>query len=151
MKVVIALGSNLGNREENIELAVAELNKIIDVTHLSTLYETDPVGGPQQPDYLNAVLIGESELAPQELLKTALSIESKLGRVREVRWGARTIDIDLIVLGELLISSPELEIPHPRAHQRAFVLEPWLEIDPSAQIPGYGSVAQLLSALTTQE
>ncbi len=151
MKVVIALGSNLGNREENIELAVAELNKIIDVTHLSTLYETDPVGGPQQPDYLNAVLIGESELAPQELLKAALSIESKLGRVREVRWGARTIDIDLIVLGELLISSPELEIPHPRAHQRAFVLEPWLEIDPSAQIPGYGSVAQLLSALTTQE
>ncbi|MCX6451271.1 MAG: 2-amino-4-hydroxy-6-hydroxymethyldihydropteridine diphosphokinase [Actinobacteria bacterium] len=149
MKVVIALGSNLGNREENIELAVAELNKIIDVTHLSTLYETDPVGGPQQPDYLNAVLIGESELAPQELLKAALSIESKLGRVREVRWGARTIDIDLIVFGELLISSPELEIPHPRAHQRAFVLEPWLEIDPSAQIPGYGSVAQLLSALTT--
>jgi len=151
MKVVIALGSNLGNREENIELAVAELNKIIDVTHLSTLYETDPVGGPQQPDYLNAVLIGESELAPQELLKAALSIESELGRVREVHWGARTIDIDLIVLGELLISSPELEIPHPRAHQRAFVLEPWLEIDPSAQIPGYGSVAQLLSALTTQE
>jgi len=151
MKVVIALGSNLGNREENIELSVAELNKIIDVTHLSTLYETDPVGGPQQPDYLNAVLIGESELAPQELLKAALSIESELGRVREVHWGARTIDIDLIVLGELLISSPELEIPHPRAHQRAFVLEPWLEIDPSAQIPGYGSVAQLLSALTTQE
>jgi 2-amino-4-hydroxy-6-hydroxymethyldihydropteridine diphosphokinase len=151
MKVVIALGSNLGNREENIELAVAELNKIIDVTHLSTLYETDPVGGPQQPDYLNAVLIGESELAPRELLKAALSIESELGRVREVHWGARTIDIDLIVLGELLISSPELEIPHPRAHQRAFVLEPWLEIDPSAQIPGYGSVAQLLSALTTQE
>lgn len=151
MKVVIALGSNLGNREENIELAVAELNKIIDVTHLSTLYETDPVGGPQQPDYLNAVLIGESELAPRELLKAALSIESELGRVREVHWGARTIDIDLIVLGELLISSPELEIPHPRAYQRAFVLEPWLEIDPSAQIPGYGSVAQLLSALTTQE
>ena len=151
MKVVIALGSNLGNREENIELAVAELNKIIDVTHLSALYETDPVGGPQQPDYLNAVLIGESELAPRELLKAALSIESELGRVREVHWGARTIDIDLIVLGELLISSPELEIPHPRAHQRAFVLEPWLEIDPSAQIPGYGSVAQLLSALTTQE
>jgi len=151
MKVVIALGSNLGNREENIELAVAELNKIIDVTHLSTLYETDPVGGPQQPDYLNAVLIGESELAPRELLKAALSIESELGRVREVHWGVRTIDIDLIVLGELLISSPELEIPHPRAHQRAFVLEPWLEIDPSAQIPGYGSVAQLLSALTTQE
>ena len=151
MKVVIALGSNLGNREENIELSVAELNKIIDVTHLSTLYETDPVGGPQQPDYLNAVLIGESELAPRELLKAALSIESELGRVREVHWGARTIDIDLIVLGELLISSPELEIPHPRAHQRAFVLEPWLEIDPSAQIPGYGSVAQLLSALTTQE
>jgi 2-amino-4-hydroxy-6-hydroxymethyldihydropteridine diphosphokinase len=150
MKVVIALGSNLGDRAENISKAVSELNKIIEVTHLSTIYETDPVGGPEQPDYLNAVLIGESELDPADLLTKTLEIESALGRTREVRWGARTLDIDLIVAGDVVINSEFLILPHPRAHERAFVLEPWLEIEPDAVLPGRGSVAALLSQLSIE-
>ena len=151
MKVVLALGSNLGNRESNIELAVSELEKIIEITHLSTLHETAPVGGPKQGDYLNAVLIGESELNPHELLARTSEIETKLGRVREVRNGPRTIDIDLIVFGELQINTPDLELPHPRAHEREFVLAPWLEIDPNAQIPGRSSVAKILAELAVSE
>lgn len=151
MKVVIALGSNLGDRAENISRAVSELNKIIEVTHLSTIYETDPVGGPEQPDYLNAVLIGKSELDPADLLTKTLEIESALGRTREVRWGARTLDIDLIVAGDVVSNSEFLILPHPRAHERAFVLEPWLEIEPDAVLPGRGSVAALLSQLSIEE
>lgn len=151
MKVVIALGSNLGDRAENISKAVSELNKIIEVTHLSTIYETDPVGGPEQPDYLNAVLIGESELDPADLLTKTLEIESALGRTREVRWGARTLDIDLITAGDVVSNSEFLILPHPRAHERAFVLEPWLEIEPDAVLPGRGSVAALLSQLSIEE
>mgnify|MGYP002628548472 CR=1 FL=1 len=144
MKVVIALGSNLGDRDLNISSAVLELAKIIEVTHLSTNYETQPVGGPDQPEYLNAVLLAESALAPHDLLTAMLEIENKLGRTREIRWGARTIDLDLIVAGGEKIKNDLLELPHPRAHERRFVLEPWLEIDPDALIPGKGSVLELL-------
>lgn len=151
MKLVLALGSNLGNRESNIEEAVSELENIIEITHLSTMHETAPVGGPKQGDYLNAVLIGESELTPHELLALTSKIESKLGRVREVRNGPRTIDIDIIVFGEIQINTPDLQIPHPRAHQREFVLAPWLEIDPDAQIPGRTSVAKILAELAVSE
>ena len=151
MKVVLSIGSNLGNREENLSNAVAELNKIIEITHLSTVLETDPVGGPEQPDYLNAILIAECFLDPADLLKKTLEIEKNLGRTREVRWGARTIDIDLIIAGDLVIDSEFLTLPHPRAHERAFVLEPWFEIDPGAEIPGKGRVADLLAELTTEE
>jgi len=151
VKLVLALGSNLGNRESNIGEAVSELENIIEITHLSTMHETAPVGGPKQGDYLNAVLIGESELTPHELLALTSKIESKLGRVREVRNGPRTIDIDIIVFGEIQINTPDLQIPHPRAHQREFVLAPWLEIDPDAQIPGRTSVAKILAELAVSE
>jgi len=151
VKLVLALGSNLGNRESNIEEAVSELENIIEITHLSTMHETAPVGGPKQGDYLNAVLIGESELTPHELLALTSKIESKLGRVREVRNGPRTIDIDIIVFGEIQINTPDLQIPHPRAHQREFVLAPWLDIDPDAQIPGRTSVAKILAELAVSE
>lgn len=151
MKVVLSLGSNLGEREENISQAVAELNKIIEVTHLSTILETDPVGGLEQPDYLNAVLIGESSLDPKELLTKTLEIEKNLGRTREVRWGARTIDIDLIIAGDLIMNTEFLTLPHPRAHERAFVLEPWLEIDPEGEIPGRGRIELLLAELASEE
>ena len=144
MKAVIALGSNLGNRELNIDSAVAEIAKIIEVTHLSTNYETDPVGGPDQPIYLNAVLIAETSIAPHDLLKALLQIESRLGRTREIHWGPRTIDLDLIVYGSEKINTPDLVLPHPRAHERRFVLEPWLEIDPTAELPGAGIVEELL-------
>jgi 2-amino-4-hydroxy-6-hydroxymethyldihydropteridine diphosphokinase len=151
MKIVLALGSNLGDRKSNIDQAISELEKIIEITHLSTMHETAPVGGPKQGDYLNSVLIGESELDPHELLALTSKIETKLGRVRDVRNGPRTVDIDLIVFGELRINTPDLEIPHPRAHEREFVLVPWLEIDPDAQIPGRSSVAKILAELAVSE
>jgi 2-amino-4-hydroxy-6-hydroxymethyldihydropteridine diphosphokinase len=147
MRAVIALGSNLGNRELNIDSAIAELAKIIEITHLSTNHETDPVGGPEQPKYLNAILIAETQLDPHELLISMLEIENKLGRKREIHWGPRTIDLDLIVVGDEVVVSDVLVLPHPRAHERKFVLEPWLEIDPTAQIPGIGLVESILQRI----
>ena len=147
MRAVIALGSNLGNRELNIDSAIAELAKIVEITHLSTNHETDPVGGPEQPKYLNAVLIAETQLDPHELLISMLEIENKLGRKREIHWGPRTIDLDLIVVGDEVVVSDVLVLPHPRAHERKFVLEPWLEIDPTAQIPGLGLVESILQRI----
>ena len=147
MKAVIALGSNLGNRELNIDSAIAELAKVIEITHLSTNHETDPVGGPEQPKYLNAILIAESHLGPHELLATMLDIENKLGRKREIHWGPRTIDLDLIIVEDEVITTNDLVLPHPRAHERRFVLEPWLEIDPTAKLPGYGLVENILQRI----
>jgi 2-amino-4-hydroxy-6-hydroxymethyldihydropteridine diphosphokinase len=147
MKAVIALGSNLGNRELNIDSAIAELAKIIEITHLSTNHETDPVGGPEQPKYLNAVAIADSHLDPRELLIAMLEIENKLGRKRDIHWGPRIIDLDLIIFGNEVIDSEVLVLPHPRAHERKFVLEPWLEIDPAAEIPGLGQVESILQRI----
>jgi 2-amino-4-hydroxy-6-hydroxymethyldihydropteridine diphosphokinase len=147
MKAVIALGSNLGNRELYIDSAVAELAKVIEITHLSTNHETDPVGGPEQPKYLNAIAIAETDLDPRELLIIMLEIENRLGREREVHWGPRTIDLDLIVFGDEVIDSEVLVLPHPRAHERKFVLEPWLEIDPDAYIPGIGEIESILQRI----
>jgi 2-amino-4-hydroxy-6-hydroxymethyldihydropteridine diphosphokinase len=147
MKAVIALGSNLGNRELNIDSAIAELAKIVEITHLSTNHETDPVGGPEQPKYLNAIAIAETELKPEELLIAMLEIENKLGRKREIHWGPRTLDLDLIVFGDEVIDSEILVLPHPRAHERRFVLEPWLEIEPDAYIPGIGKVESILQQI----
>ena len=151
MKVVFALGSNLGDSYSTLESAIEELNHIITVTDASSFIETEPVGGPEQPNYVNAVVIGESEKEPMVLLREALAIENKFGRVREVRWGPRTLDIDLIIAGDHIIESPELELPHPRAHERAFVLEPWCEIDPDAVIPGRGAIQVLLAELHRAE
>jgi 2-amino-4-hydroxy-6-hydroxymethyldihydropteridine diphosphokinase len=147
VKAVIALGSNLGNRELYIDSAVAELAKVIEITHLSTNHETDPVGGPEQPKYLNAIAIAETELDPRGLLIIMLEIENRLGRKREVHWGPRTIDLDLIVFGDEVINSEVLVLPHPRAHERKFVLEPWLEIDPGAYIPGIGEIESILQRI----
>ena len=147
MKAVIALGSNLGNRELNIDSAIAELVKIVEITHLSTNHETDPVGGPEQPKYLNAIAIAETELEPEELLIAMLEIENKLGRKREIHWGPRTLDLDLIVFGDEVIDSEILVLPHPHAHERRFVLEPWLEIEPDAYIPGIGKVESILQQI----
>ena len=151
MKVVIALGSNLpnGNQEPHvmIEAGVAELAKIIEITDLSTIIETEPVGGPEQPNYQNAVLIGESELDPLDLLRQMQKIESEMGRVRDIRWGPRTLDLDLIIAGDIEMQTAELELPHPRAHERTFVLQPWCEIDPDGFIPGKGEIHSLLAAI----
>jgi len=143
MKVVIALGSNLGDREATLIDAINQLAAIITVVKVSTFHETAPVGGPEQPDYLNAVLIGESELEPTELLRKMQEIELAAGRQRIERWGARTLDLDLIAADDLVIESEFLTLPHPRAHERRFVLDPWLEIDSEAYLPGFGEVRLL--------
>ena len=148
MKVVIALGSNLGDSRQLMLSAIEELGKHIPIDSVSTFIETEPVGGVEQPNYLNAVLIGESDLAPTELMNLLLEIEALAGRERIVRWGARTLDLDFIAAEELVLESELLTLPHPRAHERSFVLAPWLEIDPHGFIPGRGQVAALLAGLT---
>ena len=147
MRAVIALGANIGNREENLDCAVALLREATDVIIVSSYYVTAPVGGPEQPDYVNAVCIIESELPALDLLSLLQGIEESLGRVRNERWGPRSIDLDLIQYGGILSTSPELELPHPRAHERRFVLEPWFEIDPNAILINSGRVCELLEQL----
>jgi 2-amino-4-hydroxy-6-hydroxymethyldihydropteridine diphosphokinase len=119
----------------------------MNIERVSSLIETKPVGGPSQGDYLNAVVLGECELEAEELLMKLMEIEKNLGRVREEINGPRTIDLDIISMGDLVIQSENLSLPHPRAHLRRFVLEPWLEVDPEAQLVGRGSVKELLRSI----
>ena len=147
MKAVIALGANIGNPQEQMDIAIALLRESLDVQAISSLYITAPVGGPEQPDYLNSVLIAESELPAADLLGLLHGIEKALGRERIEHWGPRTIDLDLIQYGSILSYSEELALPHPRAHERRFVLEPWLEIEPDALLLTHGKVSDLLALL----
>ena len=148
MKVVIALGANLGDPRKQISLAVDEIRDYVKVKRVSQLYETAPFKvNDDQPNYINAVLIGDTELQPKELIKELLKIEAKLGRQRAFPKAARTIDLDIIDYEGFFLESDELTLPHPRAFERKFVLEPWLEIDPGAELPGYGPVSELLAAL----
>jgi len=137
---VVALGANLGDRRATLERARQALAERVLTAGLavSDLVETDPVGGPEQPDFLNAVAVGLTRLSPTALLRTLHEIEAESGRVREIRWGPRTLDLDLIQYGDpatgtdVLSSSERLTLPHPRAHERGFVLVPWLQADPDA-------------------
>lgn len=147
MKAVIALGANIGDPKEQMDLAVAMLREATDLIALSSYYSTKPVGGPEQPDYLNAVCLVESELPALDLLSLLHGIEKSLGRKRNERWGPRTIDLDLIQYGALLSSADELQLPHPRAHERRFVLEPWREIEPDALLLAHGKISELLEQL----
>jgi 2-amino-4-hydroxy-6-hydroxymethyldihydropteridine diphosphokinase len=147
VKTVIALGSNLGDSKSIFSDAIIQIGKSVEVQSISKFYETIPVGGPEQPNYLNAVLIGDTQMPPLELLTQLQSIENCAGRVREERWGPRTLDLDLIIYGDLLMKEELLTLPHPRAHERSFVLEPWVEIDPQAELPGYGKIGVLLKQI----
>mgnify|MGYP000355484770 FL=1 len=147
MKAVVALGANIGNPREQMDLAVALLREATEVIAVSSYFVTKPVGGPEQPDYLNAVCILESELPATDLLAVLQGIEKSLGRQRTVQWGPRTIDLDLIQYGSLLSAADELELPHPRAHERRFVLEPWFEIEPDAILLTHGKISELLAQL----
>ena len=118
MKAVIALGANIGNPRENLDLALALLREATDLQMVSSYYTSTPVGGPEQPDYINAVCIIESELPAMDLLSLLHGIEKSLGRERVEHWGPRTIDLDLIQYGGLLSKAEELMLPHPRAHER---------------------------------
>lgn len=147
MKAVVALGANLGNPREQLDVAIALLRESTDVIDVSKYYSTKPVGGPDQPDYVNAVCILNSDLPAKDLLSLLHGIEKSLGRERTEKWGPRTIDLDLIQYGSLLSFAAELELPHPRAHERRFVLEPWHEIEPDAVLLTHGKISQLLEQL----
>jgi 2-amino-4-hydroxy-6-hydroxymethyldihydropteridine diphosphokinase len=130
-----------------MDLALALLREATEVSAVSSYFVTKPVGGPEQPDYLNAVCILESDLPATDLLAVLQGIEKSLGRERTVQWGPRTIDLDLIQYGSLLSAADELELPHPRAHERRFVLEPWFEIEPDAILLTHGKISELLAQL----
>jgi len=146
--VVLALGSNLEDRRDILQGSVDAIAGIpeVQVMAVSPVYETVPVGGPPQPDYLNAVILARTTLPSRSLLDRLHGVEAAFDRVREVRWGPRTLDIDIITVAGEVSADPELTLPHPRAHERAFVLAPWLDVDPNAVLPGHGLVATLLAA-----
>jgi 2-amino-4-hydroxy-6-hydroxymethyldihydropteridine diphosphokinase len=148
--VYVGLGSNLGDREEAIFRALDLLDAHADVAveRVSTLRETDPVGFEAQPMFLNGVAAVRTELGPRELLELLLRVELELGRDRSgPRYGPRTIDLDLLLYGELQLAEEGLEIPHPRLAERRFVLEPLAELDGELEVPGRGSVQALLAGL----
>jgi 2-amino-4-hydroxy-6-hydroxymethyldihydropteridine diphosphokinase len=147
--VVLALGSNLGDRRDILQGGVDAIAGIpeVQVMAASPVYETVSVGGPPQPDYLNAVLLARTTLPSAVLLDRLHEVEAAFDRVREVRWGPRTLDVDIITVEGERSDDPVLTLPHPRAHERAFVLAPWHDVDPAAELPGHGAVAGLLSAV----
>ena len=145
MKAVVSLGANIGDPKANLDLAVALLREATEVIAVSSYLQTKPVGGPEQPDYLNAVAIVESELPAKDLLAVLNGIETAMGRTREIHWGPRVIDLDLIQYGGLLVSDEKLMLPHPRAHERRFVLAPWFEIEPDAILLTHGRISDLLN------
>ena len=133
MRAFLALGSNLGDRWAHLRAAVDGLP---DVVAVSDVYETDPVGGPAgQPPYLNAVVELDTDLSPRELLEVAGRLEAEAGRVRAVRWGPRTLDVDLLLVGDLVVDEPDLQVPHPRLRERAFVLVPLADLAPDLAGP----------------
>ena len=148
MKAVIALGANIGNPKEQMDLAVAMLREATDFQSVSEYFSTKPVSDIAQPDYLNAVCIVESELPATDLLALLHGIEKALGRERIEKWGPRTIDLDLIQYGSMLSAADELQLPHPRAHERRFVIEPWHSIEPDAILLTHGKISEILEQLT---
>lgn len=146
-RAYVGLGANLGDRAATLSRAldVIAAQPGVELVRASSFRETDPVGYRDQPRFLNAAAAIETSLAPQELLRLLLDIERELGRVREgPRFGPRTIDLDLLLVDEVTMDEPGLTLPHPRLHERAFVLEPLLELDPSLVVPGHGPVQDLL-------
>ena len=148
-RVVLSVGSNLGDRLGTLQGCVQAISGLAgtDVLAISPVYETAPVGGPAQPDYLNAVLAVRTALDPRALLAATQGIEADFGRVRAERFGPRTLDIDIISYDGEVSDDPVLTLPHPRARERAFVLAPWHDIDSAASLPGRGPVAALLARL----
>ena len=147
MKAVISLGANIGDPKAQMDLAVAMLREATEVISVSAYFSTKPVSDIEQPDYLNAICVAECDLPALDLLAVLHGIEKTLGRERLEKWGPRTIDLDLIQYGSLLSSADELTLPHPRAHERRFVLEPWISIDPEAILLTHGKVSELLAQL----
>ncbi|GAA2625065.1 2-amino-4-hydroxy-6-hydroxymethyldihydropteridine diphosphokinase [Streptomyces xiangluensis] len=150
-RAVLSLGSNLGNRLETLQGAVDALEDTpgVRVKAVSPVYETQPWGvePDSQPTYFNAVVVLRTTLPPSSLLERAHAVEEAFHRVRDERWGPRTIDVDIVAYADMVSDDPDLTLPHPRAHERAFVLAPWHDVEPDAQLPGVGPVAGLLASV----
>ncbi|TLS42144.1 2-amino-4-hydroxy-6-hydroxymethyldihydropteridine diphosphokinase [Streptomyces montanus] len=148
---VLSLGSNLGNRLETLQGAIDALEDTpgVRIKGVSPVYETEPWGvePDSQPTYFNAVVVLKTTLPPSSLLERAHAVEEAFHRVRSERWAPRTIDVDIVAYADMVSDDPELTLPHPHAHERAFVLAPWHDVEPDAQLPGRGPVAQLLAAV----
>ncbi|KUN62279.1 2-amino-4-hydroxy-6-hydroxymethyldihydropteridine pyrophosphokinase [Streptomyces canus] len=151
-RAVLSLGSNLGNRLETLQGAIDALEDTpgVRIKAVSPVYETQPwgVAADSQPSYFNAVVVLKTTLPPSSLLERAHAVEEAFNRVRDERWGPRTLDVDIVAYAEMVSDDPVLTLPHPRAHERAFVLAPWHDVEPEAQLPGRGPVAALLDTVT---
>lgn len=151
-QAVLSIGSNLGDRAARLQGAVSALEDTPEVTvvAISSVYETEPVGAPEgSGSFLNAVVLIDTTLTVHTLLDRALAIEDAFGRERSEPGAPRTLDVDIIVVGDRIANDDTLTLPHPRVHERGFVLVPWLEIDPEGEIPGHGFVADLISGVDT--
>jgi len=153
-RAVLSLGANLGNRLETLQGAIDALEDTpgVRIKAVSPVYETEPWGVEpgSQPSYFNAVVVLKTTLPPSSLLERAHAVEEAFHRVRDERWGARTLDVDIVAYADVIDDDPHLTLPHPRAHERAFVLAPWHDMEPEAQLPGRGAVAALLDAVTRE-
>jgi 2-amino-4-hydroxy-6-hydroxymethyldihydropteridine diphosphokinase len=150
VRAYVGLGANLGDREATLGRAIEFLaeEQEIEVVGISSFRETDPVGYADQPRFLNGAVALETSLTPRDLLDRLLEIERRLGRTRESpRYGPRTIDLDLLLYGDVVVDEPGLKVPHPRLAERRFALEPLAELDPALVVPGAGPVSALLSKL----
>ncbi|WP_406218668.1 2-amino-4-hydroxy-6-hydroxymethyldihydropteridine diphosphokinase [Streptomyces canus] len=151
-RAVLSLGSNLGNRLETLQGAVDAMEDTpgVRIKAVSPVYETQPwgVAADSQPSYFNAVVVLKTTLPPSSLLERAHAVEEAFNRVRDERWGPRTLDVDIVAYADVVSDDPVLTLPHPRAHERAFVLAPWHDVEPEAQLPGRGPVAELLDTVT---
>ena len=148
MTGVLSLGSNLGDRLAHLRAGIELVRQIVPVTAVSSIYETDPVGVSGQQAYLNCVVVVECD-DPDALLGAAQRAEDLRGRVRSSRWAPRPLDVDVVAVDALVRDDARLTLPHPRAAERAFVLVPWSEIDPVAELPGHGAVRTLLARVDT--
>lgn len=151
-KVVLSLGSNLGDRLANLQGGVDAIRDTPDVivVDLSSVYETEPVDATAGSDqFLNMIIVAETTLEPRTLLERAQAIEDAFGRERDTVNAPRTLDVDLVIVGDVQSEQQDLQLPHPRAYRRAFVLAPWAEVDPGAELPGHGTIAQLLEQVGT--
>lgn len=149
-RVVLALGSNLGDRAANLQGAVNALEDTpgLEIVGVSPLYENPSVDGPDDaPDFLNAVVVADSTQSARTLLERALAIEDAFGRTREQRGAPRTLDVDVVIVGDRVIDETDFQLPHPHAHLRPFVLVPWAAVDPDGKIPGHGRIADLIPSL----
>ena len=149
-RAFLSLGSNMGDRGGYLRFALKSLTEHEEIQPIrgSSIYETDPWGLVEQDKYLNACLEVETSLSPDELLSLCQEIEASADRTRDVRWGPRTLDIDILLYDDLIIDTPRLTIPHPRMKQRLFVLVPWMELE--EEVPVLGSLADLMEALPPQ-